>query len=220
MIVIHVFDENRKVNKDFTCEKELLVTHMKYFEKYLTEATSVDDIDISVHCDIKIFEWLMKYLKQKDGDKTQPVQEPADPSAPKLDIKNVISILISSDFLQMKGLVQECIDFVIENLHDVVRLPIDMNCLNQNLIKRIANQVTIERLDDLVDKRDKLTSKLFMKKLQTLLSSSGGAVNSNDGQNQGSTLLSRCIYCGTLYTSEQNQWMMCANAKIFIDFHG
>jgi hypothetical protein len=35
---------------------------MKYFEKYLTEATSVEDIDISVHCDIKIFEWLMKYL--------------------------------------------------------------------------------------------------------------------------------------------------------------
>lgn len=67
VIVIHVFDENRKVNKDFTCEKELLVTHMKYFEKYLTEATSVDDIDISVHCDIKIFEWLMKYLKQKDS---------------------------------------------------------------------------------------------------------------------------------------------------------
>jgi hypothetical protein len=96
---------------------------MKYFEKYLTEATSVDDIDISVHCDIKIFEWLMKYLKQKENDAQ-------DESGPKLDIKNVISILISSDFLQMKVLVQECIDFVIENLHDVVRLPIDMNCLN------------------------------------------------------------------------------------------
>jgi hypothetical protein len=122
--VIHVFDENRKVNKDFTCEKDLLVTHMKYFEKYLTEATSVDDIDISVHCDIKIFEWLMKYLKMKDPE--MPREEPI----PKLDIKNVISILISSDFLQMKILVQECIDFVIENLHDVVRLPIDMNCLN------------------------------------------------------------------------------------------
>lgn len=72
----------------------------------------------------------------------------------------------------MKVLVQECIDFVIDNLHDVVRLPIDMNCLNQNLIKRIANQVTIERLDDLLDKRDKLTSKLFMKKLQSLINSS------------------------------------------------
>lgn len=147
VIVIHVFDENRKVNKDFTCEKELLVTHMKYFEKYLTEATSVDDIDISVHCDIKIFEWLMKYLKQKDqnGDsKPNPSTNnlvggqggaggtgtEENQIGPKLDIKNVISILISSDFLQMKGLVQECIDFVIENLHDVVRLPIDMNCLN------------------------------------------------------------------------------------------
>ena len=184
MIVIHVFDENRKINKDFTCEKDLLVNHMKYFEKYLTEATSVDDIDISVHCDIKIFEWLMKYLKQKESNL------PPEEGGPKLDIKNVISILISSDFLQMKVLVQECIDFVIENLHDVVRLPIDMNCLNQNLIKKIASQVTIERLDDLVDKRDKLTSKLFMKKLYAL-------INSNEGQSQSSsTVLNRCIYCG------------------------
>jgi hypothetical protein len=73
IIVIHVFDENRKINKDFTCEKELLVQHMKYFDKYLTESTSVDDIDISVHCDIKIFEWLMKYLKHKDFLKTQVI---------------------------------------------------------------------------------------------------------------------------------------------------
>jgi hypothetical protein len=110
MIVIHVFDENRKVNKDFTCEKELLVTHMKYFEKYLTEATSVDDIDISVHCDIKIFEWLMKYLKVKDSGVNTNIgavgeSDNNSSGVPKLDIKNVISILISSDFLQMKVLV-------------------------------------------------------------------------------------------------------------------
>lgn len=163
--MIHVFDENRKVNKDFTCEKDLLVNHMKYFEKYLTEATSVDDIDISVHCDIKIFEWLMKYLKKKDQDASMDPTQTKDENFPKLDIKNVISILISSDFLQMMILVDECIDFVVRNLHDVVRLPIDMNCLSNNLIKRISDSVTIERLDDLVDKRDKLTSKLFMKKL-------------------------------------------------------
>ena len=95
----------------------------------------MDDIDISVHCDIKIFEWLMKYLKLKEEGAYNAEKGKEDPSLPKLDIKNVISILISSDFLQMKMLVQECIDFVIENLHDVVRLPIDMNCLNQNLIK-------------------------------------------------------------------------------------
>jgi hypothetical protein len=31
-IVIHVFDENRKVNKDFKCNKTLLLSQMKYFE--------------------------------------------------------------------------------------------------------------------------------------------------------------------------------------------
>jgi hypothetical protein len=65
----------------------------------------------------------------------------------------------------MNNLVEECVSFVVDNLHDVVRLPIDMNCLNANLIKRIANKVTIDKLDNLLDKRDKLTSKLFMKKL-------------------------------------------------------
>lgn len=88
---------------------------------------------------------------------------------PRLDIKNVISILISSDFLQMAELVGECIEYVIKSLSDVVRLPIDMNCLNGNLIKRIAEAVTIEKLDDLLDKRDKLCSKLFQKKLYMLL---------------------------------------------------
>jgi hypothetical protein len=95
----------------------------------------------------------------------------------------------------MMILVDECIDFVVKNLHDVVRLPIDMNCLSNNLTKRISDNVTIERLDDLVDKRDKLTSKLFMKKLQALISNS-------EGNSSSSFLLNRCIYCGQLYTGE------------------
>ena len=136
---------------------------MKYFEKYLTEASSVDDIDISVHCDIKIFEWLIKYLHQKEKlaktaakngvapnifaakhipykkrtseerqlEKLQDLEDAKNIQIqPVLDLKNVISILISSDFLQMQELVNECISYVISNLHDVVRLPIDMNCLN------------------------------------------------------------------------------------------
>ena len=90
----------------------------------------MDDIDISVHCDIKIFEWLMRYLKNK--------QEP------KLELKNVISILISSDFLGMSGLVDACVDYVKLRLSDVVRLPIDMNCLNQGILKKIAMKVDLK----------------------------------------------------------------------------
>lgn len=66
-VIIHVCDENRKLNKDFKCQKRLLLTQMKYFEKYLSDVTSFEDIDISVHCDIQIFEWLMQYLQKKDA---------------------------------------------------------------------------------------------------------------------------------------------------------
>jgi hypothetical protein len=50
----------------------------------------------SVHCDIHIFEWLVHYL-----------QDPASP--PKLDTSNVVSILISSQFLKIERLVDICI---------------------------------------------------------------------------------------------------------------
>ena len=86
-----------------------------------------------------------------------------------MDLKNVISVLISSDFLQMKELVEECISYVVANLHDVVRLPIDMCCLNVDLIRRISMKVPMKKLSNLLDKRDKLTSKLFQKKLERML---------------------------------------------------
>lgn len=54
------------MNKDFRCDKSLLVSNMKYFEKYLSDSKSSDDIDISVHCDINIFDWLMKYIHKKE----------------------------------------------------------------------------------------------------------------------------------------------------------
>jgi hypothetical protein len=132
LIVIHVCDENRKVNKDFKCEKSLLMSQMKYFEKYLTGASSIDDIDISVHCDINIFDWLIKYMHKN------PCED-----SPKLEVNNVISILISSDFLQMSHLVGECVEFIALRISDIVRLPIDMNCLNSGLVKRIAEKVQV-----------------------------------------------------------------------------
>lgn len=59
-----------------------------------------------MHCDINIFDWLMRYIK--------------DAHKPVLDIKNVISIFISSEFLGMQRLVDVCVDFVQKNLSDVV----------------------------------------------------------------------------------------------------
>lgn len=38
---------------------------MKYFQDYLSADTEKwEDVDISVHCDIKIFDWLIRYVKR------------------------------------------------------------------------------------------------------------------------------------------------------------
>lgn len=36
---------------------------MKYFESALKNMTDGDDFDISVHCDVQIFEWLLLYIE-------------------------------------------------------------------------------------------------------------------------------------------------------------
>jgi len=57
---------------------------------------------------------------------------------PEQDVKNAVSILISSDFLQMAALVEESLIFVGKNLSEIILLPIDMNCLSGALVKRLA----------------------------------------------------------------------------------
>jgi len=43
---------------------------MKYFQDYLSsDSQTWEDIDISVHCDVKIFDWLIRYVKR---DKEKP----------------------------------------------------------------------------------------------------------------------------------------------------
>ena len=62
-IIIHVCDEARKINRDFSCSRALLLSEMRYFNAYLTGSEAYDDIDISVHCDVHIFQWLMEHIK-------------------------------------------------------------------------------------------------------------------------------------------------------------
>ena len=129
LVIIHVYDETRQINRDFSCKRNLLVTHMKYFETFLTENennNNYEDIDISVHCDVEIFDWLMKYI------------ENVDLKPPILEKSVVISILISSEFLQMDRLVDYCLEFIMSCLSDIIKLPIDLSCISEKLVNRLA----------------------------------------------------------------------------------
>lgn len=125
-VSIHVCDENRKMTRDFCCKRSVLMEYVKYFESFLKEAESgYDDIDISVHCDVDIFEWLMTFINY-----------PFDP--PHMDKTMVVSILISSEFLQIEPLIDMCIKFMSRNLSDIIKLPIDLSCISDKLLLRLA----------------------------------------------------------------------------------
>ena len=47
----------------------------------------------------------------------------------------------------MDGLVEESLVYVAQNLQEILLLPIDMNCMNSGLVKRLAAKVEIESLD-------------------------------------------------------------------------
>lgn len=79
---------------------------MHYFAEYLSSGAQLwDEVDISVHCDVPVFDWLMRYAKRgmMEGPCGESLTEPLP--APQLEAGNVVSILISSDFLKMEYLV-------------------------------------------------------------------------------------------------------------------
>lgn len=193
-IVIHVCDEARKVNRDFTCSKKLLLKEMKYFESYLSASNQYDDIDISVHCDVYIFEWLMRFINR-----------PNNP--PELKCKSAVSILISSEFLRMQRLVDECLQFVHDHINEVIKLPIDLNCINAGLVTRLSALFTVSELERIEDRRDKLRGKLWMKRVESLLEKPGN-------------VLVCCAECGKVYCRRFQNELACSCAKPNIDFHG
>ena len=52
-VEIHVCDEVKGLKKDFRCPQKLLVSKMGYFAD-VTAGQRLEDMDISVHCDIQV----------------------------------------------------------------------------------------------------------------------------------------------------------------------
>ena len=59
---------------------------MRYFDDYLSSSDSGqwEEVDISVHCDVPVFHWLMSYAKRgmKEGPSGELLDAPLEP--PKL----------------------------------------------------------------------------------------------------------------------------------------
>ena len=60
--MIHVIDDSKNEKRNFTFSRSLLVRYMKYFDRCLKKISDNEEIDISIHCDAEIFEWLLSYI--------------------------------------------------------------------------------------------------------------------------------------------------------------
>lgn len=60
-LTIHVCDEVKGVSRDFSCPQKLLISKMGYFAD-ITHGQKLEDMDISVHCDLEIFDWLIRWV--------------------------------------------------------------------------------------------------------------------------------------------------------------
>eukprot|EP00002_Diphylleia_rotans_P035861 TRINITY_DN7862_c0_g1_i3.p1 TRINITY_DN7862_c0_g1~~TRINITY_DN7862_c0_g1_i3.p1 ORF type:complete len:390 (+),score=56.15 TRINITY_DN7862_c0_g1_i3:764-1933(+) len=193
-IVITVIDEINKSSHEYICNRFLLCEKAKYFETYLARHSRASKIGISVHCDWRIFQWLMQYIEKPE-------------SQPLINAQNVMSILVSSNFLMMEELVLHCIEYIRKNVNYIVRLPIDFSSLPSKLLHQLANLMTEEEVDNMDDRKDRLQSKLFMAKIEGL---------AEDSHN----LIMKCKLCGMVLTTQSLEWMNCSRSSVTIDHRG
>jgi hypothetical protein len=178
---------------------------MKYFQTFLNEnECGYEDVDISVHCDVKIFEWLMKFIHDRD-----------DP--PLMEKSIVISILISSEFLQMEALVNQCLLFIASSLSDIIRLPIDLSCVAERLINKLALLVSPRVLATTKDRRDKIVNKLYKRRVEIDFSRKAPP---RGGRRSIAASLSCCRQCGMVYLESWEKKLDCAAATAHVDFRG
>ncbi|KAJ9459909.1 hypothetical protein DIPPA_22715 [Diplonema papillatum] len=201
-VTIHVRDDVNGVSRNFVCRRDVLLQEMQYFKAYLSADCSIEDIEISVHCDASIFEWLMQYVHNKDSD-----------DRPRSTPSVAVSILISSEFLQMKSLVAESLEYVVQHLQEIIKLPIDLDCINKTLLCRIASMLSVEALEKLRDRKDKIVGSLYLLKIDSLL-------KATDPAGKSTNVLYRCVHCRRLFAESQKAWSVCTKSQPFITYHG
>lgn len=79
-MTIHVCDDGRNERRDFACPQDLLLGQMGYFRDVIA-GQSLEDVDISVHCDLAIFEWLVAWIKREEEEEEEDRDPGGDSSS-------------------------------------------------------------------------------------------------------------------------------------------
>ncbi|OAD58198.1 hypothetical protein WN48_11361, partial [Eufriesea mexicana] len=206
-VEIHVCDEEKNIKKNFYCPQKLLIQKMRYFAD-VTAGQKLEEIDISVHCDVTIFDWLMRWVKKDIIKKSE---------WPILEINNVIPIMVSASFLQMEPLLESCLQYCHNNMSDILKTSTVLTGLDDNLLIRLVEQFTNEDVEALKDKKDKIQSKLFCKLIMSLAEV---MPDNKKGHYSSLATLFKCSKCGKNIIQSVSNYVPCISSAMKIDNHG
>ncbi|XP_076242710.1 uncharacterized protein LOC143184398 [Calliopsis andreniformis] len=206
-VEIHVYDEEKNIKKNFHCPQKLLIQKMRYFAD-VTTGQKLEEIDISVHCDVVIFDWLMRWVKKDIIKKSE---------WPVLEANNAIPIMVSASFLQMEPLLENCLQYCRENMSDILKTSTILTCLDDNLLTRLIEGFTNEDVESLKDKKDKIQSKLFCKLIMSL---ADVMPDNKKGHYSSLATLFKCSKCGKSITQSVSNYVPCIPNAMKIDSHG
>jgi len=108
---------------------------------------------------------------------------------PQIKKEDAISILISAEYLRIPTLVEECLQFFVNNMNQILEQPLDLTCISNKLLKRMIKLIDLDHLEKVVDKRDRILSRIYMIKLETLIEDE-------------SNMIYKCLYCSSLLTMD------------------
>ncbi|KAG7197968.1 hypothetical protein KM043_016201 [Ampulex compressa] len=206
-VEIHVCDEDKNVKKNFRCPQKLLIQKMRYFAD-VTAGQKLEEIDISVHCDVVIFDWLMKWVKRDLIKKSE---------WPVLEASNVIPIMVSASFLQMEPLLDSCIQYCHDNMSNILKTSTILTCLDDSLLTRLAELFTNEDVELLKDKKDKIQSRLFCKLIVSLAEVTP---DTKKGHYSSLATLFKCAKCGKNIIQMISEHVPCIASAMKIDNNG
>ncbi|XP_029668048.1 uncharacterized protein KIAA1841 homolog isoform X1 [Formica exsecta] len=206
-VEIHVCDEDKNIKKNFRCPQKLLIQKMCYFAD-VTAGQKLDEIDISVHCDVVIFDWLMRWVKKDIIKKSE---------WPVLEASNVIPIMVSACFLQMEPLLENCLQYCHDNMSDILKTSTILSCLDDNLLTRLAELFTNEDVEMLKDKKDKIQSRLFCKLIMSLVETTP---DNKKGHYSSLAMLFKCGKCSRNVIQSISDFVPCVPSAMKIDNKG
>ena len=201
------------------CDLELLLREMRYFRRARAGVADPSSrrVEMAVHCDVAVFAWLLDWVRAKearrrregDVEAADPAEAADDVPAPTLTPSNAVPVLVSSDFLRMDALADECLAFISDRLEDVARGPLDVAALDTRLLRRLARVTPAARLESLRSEGGNRTASPYRRRergpLAARLGARGGSVRAQDGARVFRGALrgrfARCDRCDRLFVA-------------------